>query len=77
MRIYIVEYDNGFDYSDQENYIVGVFHTFKKAEDYCLTKGYNKTDVEGYYEKDFNWGNYKRSLSINMTYINEVINEAE
>jgi hypothetical protein len=52
MRLYIVNFDNGYDYSDNESYSVGVFETFKMAKDYCLSKGYIETDVEGLFKKN-------------------------
>jgi hypothetical protein len=59
MRLYLVEFDNDMQYEDRENFTVGVFETFRTAEIYCLGKGYEKTDTEGYYKKkDKFWNNH-------------------
>lgn len=77
-KIYLVEFDNDENYSDSENYTVGVFESFEKAENYCILNGYEKTETEGLYKKKRkDWFAKYTYLIINEVAINEIICEAE
>jgi hypothetical protein len=76
MRMYLVVYDNGYSYSDNENYPVAIFETFKKAKDFCLSKGYKETKIEEYFKCANGW-NGERSLEIQIVELNQIINDVD
>jgi hypothetical protein len=74
MRLYLVNFDNGYDYSDNENYDVAVFDSYEKAEKFCLSKGYEETEIKGLFQKKHVYKYYthfKYSLSIIEVKLNE------
>jgi hypothetical protein len=77
-KTYLVEYDNGCDNDDNDSYIFAIFESYEKAEEFCLTKGYEKTGTKGLFKKKWKgfWGLYY-SLSIIETKMNEVFYEIE
>jgi hypothetical protein len=56
--IYLLIYDNGWGYSDNENYTIAVFDNYKGACEFCENKGYSETETLGYYtlENDRRFG---------------------
>lgn len=78
LRLYLVTFDNGYDYSDHESFAVGVFETFKMAKDYCLSTGYIETETEGLFKKkeeyEYFTSNY-HSLEIEIIELNQVFKD--
>lgn len=77
MIVYLVNFDNGYDYSDHEVYTCGIFDSFEKAEKFCLNKNYDKTEIKGFYKKKHEYRYYTDcyySLSIEEVEMNSEIN---
>jgi hypothetical protein len=80
MRMYLVNFDNGCVYDDHESYTCGVFETFKMAKDYCLSKNYIETEIEGLFKKkeDYRYfSNREMNLEIVIVEMNREVVEPE
>jgi hypothetical protein len=80
MRMYLVNFDDGCVYDDHQSYTCGVFETFKKAKDYCLSKNYIETEIEGLFyklEDSRYYSNREMSLEIVEVEINKEVIEPE
>jgi hypothetical protein len=80
VRLYLVTFDNGYDYSDHESYAVGVFETFKMAKDFCLYQNYIETETEGLFRKKEEYEYYTsvyKSLEIEVIELNNAFNEVD
>jgi hypothetical protein len=80
VRLYLVTFDNGYDYSDHESYAVGVFETFKMAKDFCLSQNYIETETEGLFRKKEEYEYYTsvyKSLEIEVIELNNAFNEVD
>jgi hypothetical protein len=76
MRLYLVNFDNGCVYDDHESYTCGVFETYKKANDYCLSKDYVESEIEGLFIKKEDsryYSNREMSLEIVIAEMNEEV----
>lgn len=40
MKVYVLEMDNGYEYSDNEHWVEGLFKTYHSATEYLLGKGF-------------------------------------
>jgi hypothetical protein len=63
-----------------DSYTCGVFETFKKAKDYCLSKNYIESEIEGLFIKKEDsryYSNRELDLEIVEVEMNEEIIEPE
>jgi hypothetical protein len=78
MKIYVIEFDNGCQYDDHENYTIGVYDTYDKAERFCLEHGYIESETKGLFVlKDAEWWKSKITLSIEECKMNLNFNEVD
>jgi hypothetical protein len=76
MKIYVIEFDNGGQYDDHENYTVGVYDAYDKAEQFCLENGYVESETKGLFKtKNEHWFNDGYSLSIDEYEMNVYFND--
>jgi hypothetical protein len=78
MKIFVIEFDNGCQYDDRENYTIGVFDSYEKAEKFCLENGYIESGVKGLFKvKEQHWFNDTYSLDITEVELNIPFNEVK
>jgi hypothetical protein len=80
MRLYLVEFDNGGQYDDNENYVCGIFDTYEKAKNFCLSWKYEEMNIEGYFKNKCDFENKYfglKSLEIVEVGLNKMIREID
>ena len=50
-KIFLLNYDNGVMYDDNQTYAIGVFDDYQKAVDFILRKGFKQSEVRDIYKR--------------------------